>query len=61
MCDVNQNFVVNSRRSQSIESYQMARAALLLRDLTEEMGGRGLRLPHLGRERGRPGPGEPGL
>lgn len=40
----------------------MARAALLLRDLTEEMGGRGLRLPHLGRGRGgRPGPGELGL
>ena len=39
----------------------MARAALLLRDLTEEMGGRGLRLPHLGRGRARPTLGEGGL
>ena len=40
----------------------MARAALLLRDLTEEMGGRGLRLPHLGRGRlARLAPGEVGL
>ena len=39
------NFVVKSSQLGD----HIARAVLLLRDLTEEMGGRGLRFPHLGR------------